>query len=249
MSIRDLSAIDRTVFQPLGRLLQEAFSDGLQSEGHMELKGTGNDYGLKISGYTKVSAIDIQFTWSAACGSWVSGMKFECGRSGNDQVATAGMNGIQAVVNMGTGTAPTHSLNVIQAVLKGSGAKSSTGATNILKVETQSDGACHYMQHIQLNSGGSAESCLYVSAHANTNAAFESNVQGGTMGAALSLVQGGGGTLTDCIKVQGTAAFYLHFAAATAPISADSSSVASNRTHKIKCQVGSTTFYLNGYAA
>jgi len=33
MAIQDLSSLDRTVFQPLGRLLQEAFADGFTSTG------------------------------------------------------------------------------------------------------------------------------------------------------------------------------------------------------------------------
>lgn len=48
MSIRTLSNLDRTVFQPLGRIIQEAFQDGLVAE---YVRGTSSyAYGMRIVG-------------------------------------------------------------------------------------------------------------------------------------------------------------------------------------------------------
>lgn len=79
---------------------------------------------------------------------------------------------------------------------------------------------------------------------------FVSNRGTGTLPHAIYLEVNSGMTITNYLyfNTAGTATYLLNFSAAAGPIAADTSNLPAAATHKIKCKVGTTDFYLIGVA-
>lgn len=70
MSVRTLSSLDRTVFQPLGRIIREAFEDGLISTGTMRVtKALSTDPadGLSNGQFQYVTNVTVPMVSAVAC--------------------------------------------------------------------------------------------------------------------------------------------------------------------------------------
>jgi len=76
MSVQTLSSLDRTVFQPLGRIIQEAFADGLIGTGSITIT---KDFAT-TSGYNKLMYLTVEI--SGAGGSAYGMFKFRTKVSG-----------------------------------------------------------------------------------------------------------------------------------------------------------------------
>jgi len=79
---------------------------------------------------------------------------------------------------------------------------------------------------------------------------FLSHRSTGTIGHAIYIEANSGTTLGDCIYINsaGTVNYLLAFSAAAGPIATDTSNLPAAATHKIKCRVAGTDFYLIGVA-
>ena len=109
MAVRNLSKLDRTVFQPLGQILREAFSDGLIAEftpngssatdkvrfnfTDTSTHSSGYNRGMYINwtntgaktGSAEINAFAVDFSLQASC-PYVYGMAVYAGHSGNPAI-------------------------------------------------------------------------------------------------------------------------------------------------------------------
>lgn len=119
MSVRTLSNLDRTVFQPLGRILQEAFEDGLIAN---YVRGTDSyAYGMKLVG-------DSFFIAGAAKKTYLVMIE---GERAAGQVVTGDSN--DALLRMSHTNSAACDSNFIMRGINGSLSNSDAGTLNLLE--------------------------------------------------------------------------------------------------------------------
>lgn len=211
MGKRTLSGLDRDIFQPLGRILQEAFSDGQVAN----------------FAFSSGNAVQWNFTDTAISGTtrglWINYASATDKSSGENRAFAismavtgncTGAYGIRLYTG-GCGTAVIGTLASIYGYMDSCGA----GATVSEK---------HFLDMNIANNAG-ATLCSFMRMYNH----------GGTIDAAFYFANNGNAVVANLLK----------FNASGGCLEPDASSVSGNRTHKIKCMVGGSSFYLNGYAA
>lgn len=297
MSARDLSTLDRTVFQPLGRLIQEAFADGLAGTipitGALHVSGSQKvfdnvnlDIGTTITtaetrvrvlfdetttgighiqlgsdavpmvyntnpGASAIPAIDINIEHSAGAGDgvWLRGILSKMTISGDGDNGTK-LNPIQATLIVDGAISSAYGLCVSAIHKSTDDVTGAMAAANFdLKVQDEDFEAVQTLQTLICTMSSDAGRTVTCTS-GNWNLALlknMANVDG--LNAILKLVDLGDNTASIIEVGSGSCDRFIFFVNTSTCIVANSDGVASNRTHKIKCNFGGIDFYLNGYAA
>lgn len=210
MSIRTLSNLDRTVFQPLGRIIQEAFSDGM------------------VANFAITTGRAVQ--WACTCTA-TSGNT----RTFNVDFTSATDKSSGENVAFGAAVSVTGNCSGAYPIKTYTGNCGDAVIGSLCSYYT-------YMDDIGAAATVSEKHALDLNI-SNTNAPTLSSFMrmynhGGTIDAAFYFANNGNGVVDYLFKWNASGNCLIP----------DASALPGNATHKIKCKVGGSDFYLIGVA-